>query len=65
MTFYFEPLGTEKIVYLKRKPWSVVDWIWFEIESSSVIRGSKQVLMKVALFQLDGRGYPQDRGGGR
>ena len=32
----------------------------FEIESSSIMRGSRRVLVKVLLFQLDGCGHPQD-----
>ena len=32
----------------------------FENESSSIMRGSKRVLVKVVLFQLRGHGHPQD-----
>ena len=32
----------------------------FEIESSSVMKGSRQVLVKVVLFQSDGPGHPQN-----
>ena len=32
----------------------------FETGRISVIKGSRQVLVKVVLFQLRGRGHPQD-----
>ena len=32
----------------------------FETERISVMKGSRRVLVKVALFQLRGRGHPQD-----
>ena len=32
----------------------------FRIESASIMRGSRRVLVKVLLFQLDGPGHPQD-----
>ena len=32
----------------------------FETGRISVMKGSRQVLVKVVLFQLRGRGYPQD-----
>ena len=32
----------------------------FETGRNSVIKGSRQVLVKVVLFQLRGRGHPQD-----
>ena len=32
----------------------------FRIESTSFMRGSRRVLVKVLLFQLDGRGHSQD-----
>ena len=38
----------------------MVDEGSFEIESSSIMRGSRRVLVNVLLFQLDGRGHPQD-----
>ena len=41
-------------------PVAVVDESSFEIESSSIMRGSRRVLVKVLLFQLDGCGHPQD-----
>ena len=34
--------------------------ISFETERISIMRGSRQVLVKVVLFQLKGRGHPQD-----
>ena len=30
----------------------------FKIESTSIMKGSRRVLVKVLLFQLDGRGHP-------
>ena len=38
----------------------MVDESSFKIESTSIMRGSRRVLVKVLLFQLDGRGHPQD-----
>ena len=38
----------------------MVDESSFEIESSSIMRVSRLVLVKVLLIQLDGRGHPQD-----
>ena len=38
----------------------MVDESSFKIESTSIMRGSRQVLVKVLLFQSDGRGHPQD-----
>ena len=32
----------------------------FKIESASIMRDSRRVLVKVLLFQLDGPGHPQD-----
>ena len=32
----------------------------FETERISVMKGSRRVLVKVVLFQLRGRGHPQD-----
>ena len=32
----------------------------FETERFSVVKDSRQVLVKVVLFQLRGHGYPQD-----
>ena len=32
----------------------------FKIESSSIMKGFRQVLVKVLLFQLDRRGHSQD-----
>ena len=38
----------------------MVDESSFEIERSSIMRGSRRVLAKVLLIQLDGRGHPKD-----
>ena len=38
----------------------MVDESSFKIDCSSIMRGSRRVLVKVLLFQLDGRGNPQD-----
>ena len=38
----------------------MVDESSFKIERNSTIKGSRRVLEKVLLFQLDGRGHPQD-----
>ena len=38
----------------------MVDEISFKIKGSSIIRGSRRVLVKVLLFQLDGCGHSQD-----
>ena len=38
----------------------MVDESSFKSESSSIMRGSTRVLVKVVFFQLDGRGNPLD-----
>ncbi len=38
----------------------MVDESSFKIEGTSTMRGSRRVLVKVLLFQLDERGHPQD-----
>ena len=38
----------------------MVDESSFKIDCSSIMRGSRRVLVKVLLFQLDGHGHPQD-----
>ena len=38
----------------------MVDENRFKIESSTIMRGSRGLLVKVMLFQLDGHGHPQD-----
>ena len=38
----------------------MVDESSFKIDCSSIMRGSRRVLVKVLLFQLDGCGHPQD-----
>ena len=47
-------------MYLKRKLWIVVNENSFETERISVREGSRQVLVKVMLFQLRDRVQPQD-----
>ena len=38
----------------------MVDESSFKIESTSIMSGSRRVLVEVLLFQFDGRGHPQD-----
>ena len=47
-------------MYLKRKPYNVPFERSFETGRISVMKGSRQVLVKVVLFQLRGYGHPQD-----
>ena len=47
-------------MYLKRKPYNLPFDSSFEIGRISVMRGSRQVLVEVVLFQLRGRGHLQD-----
>ena len=56
---FLNQLTWQRVIYFKRKPLIVIDESNFIIGSSSIIRGSKQVLVKVLLFQLHGRGNPQ------
>ena len=65
-TFYSEKvcsvsqLGLGRVIYLKRKPYDVVIEKSFETGRIFVMKGSRRVLVKVVLFQLRGRGHPQD-----
>ena len=47
-------------MYLKRKPYNVPFESNTETGRISVMKGSRRVLVKVVLFQLRGRGHPQD-----
>ena len=47
-------------MYLKRKPYNLSIESSFETGRISVMKGSRQVQVKVVLFQLRGRGHPQD-----
>ena len=47
-------------MYLKRKPYNLPFEKSFETGRISVMKGSRRVLVKVVLFQLKGRGHPQD-----
>ena len=53
-------LRYEKVIYLKRKPYNVSFERIFETGRISVMKGSRRVLVKIVLFQLRGRGHPQD-----
>ena len=54
------PHEVGRVTYLKRKPFNVPFERSFETGRISVMKGSRQVLVKVVLFQLRGRGHPQD-----
>ena len=45
-------LRQERVIYLKRKPYNVLFERSFEIGRISVMKGSRQVLVKVVLFYL-------------
>ena len=64
LTFYDLPflskLTQERVIYLLRKPWIVVNENSFEIGSKSFMTGSRGILVKLVLFQLDGRDHPKD-----
>ena len=47
-------------MYLKRKPYNMLFERSFDTGRISIMKGSKKVLVKVVLFQLRGRGHPQD-----
>ena len=47
-------------MYLKRKPYNVPFESNTETGRISIMKGSRRVLVKVVLFQLRGRGHPQD-----
>ena len=53
-------LRQKRVMYLKRKPYNMQFESNTETERISVIRGCRQVLVKVVLFQLRGPGCPQD-----
>ena len=53
-------LRQERVIYLKRKPYNVLFESNTETGRISVMKGSRRVLVKVVLFQLRGRGHPQD-----
>ena len=53
-------LRQKRVMYLKRKPYNMQFESNTETERISVIRGCRQVLVKVVLFQLRGPGHPQD-----
>ena len=47
-------------MYHKRNLWTVVNESSFETGRIFVMKGSRRVPVKVKLFQLRGRGHPQD-----
>ena len=53
-------LSWERVIYLKKKPYYPLFEKNFELGRIFVIKGSRQVLVKVVLFQLRGCGHPQD-----
>ena len=53
-------LTQERIRYLFKKPWIVINETNFEIGGKLVMEGSRQVLVKLLLFQSGGCGLPQD-----
>ena len=59
-TAIFEPVEVGKSYIPQKKPWIVKSESSFDIGSSSVMRGSRWVLLKVLLFQLYGVGQSQD-----
>ena len=59
-SLFLSQLTLERVIYLKRKLWIVVNENSFETGRISVMEGSRQVLVKVMLFQLRERLYPQD-----
>ena len=52
-------LRSERVIYLKRKPYYPLFDRSFEIVRILVMEGSRWILVKVVLFQLKGRGHPQ------
>ena len=56
---FLSQLTQERVTYLLRKPQIVVNENSFEIGSKCVIRGSRGILVKLVLFQLDGRDQPE------
>ena len=53
-------LRWERVIYLKRKPYYPPFESRFETGRISIMTGSTRVLVKVVLFQLRGRGHPQN-----
>ena len=66
LKYYFQTLSflrqfrQKRNIYLKRNPYTVINQNSLEIGSNSVMRGSKQVLVKIELLQSKGRSHPQD-----
>ena len=52
-------LRQERVIYLKRKPYHPLFERSFAIGIIFTMKGSKQILVKVVLFQLIGCGHPQ------
>ena len=59
-SLFLSQLTQERVIYLFRKPRIVVHETSFEIGGKPVMEGSRRVLEKLLLFQLDGCGHPQD-----
>ena len=38
----------------------MVNWIYNEIETTSVLKNNRPILIKILLFQSSGHGYPSD-----
>merc|ERR1712020_513053 len=53
-------LRQERVIYLKRKPYNVPFESNTETGRISVMKGSRQVLVKVVLYHLRGRSQPQN-----
>merc|ERR1712020_560516 len=53
-------LRQERVIYLKRKPYNVPFESNTETGRISVMKGSRQVLVKVVFFQLRGRSQHQN-----
>ena len=57
---FLSQLTSERVIYLKRKLWIVVNENSFETIRISVKKGSRRVLVKIMLFQLREHIHPQD-----
>ena len=57
---FFSQWTQETLLYVFWKPWVVAIEIWCEIGSRSALRSVRSILVKVVLFQLSGRGHPQN-----
>ena len=55
-----KPVEVGKSYIPQKKPYNVPFERSFEIGRISVLKGSRRILVKVVLFQLRGRGHPQD-----